>query len=60
MNRNMTVPDKVYSLFKMGSASTDQSGDEPDGSMSLLRNKSPYSTPMVPPSLIPDTCITEQ
>lgn len=54
MNRNMSVPDKVCSPFKMGSASKDQSGDEPDGSMSLLTNKSSYSEPLVPPSLILD------
>lgn len=60
MNRNMSVPDKLYSLFKTGSASRDQSGDEADDSMSLLRNKSPYSTPLVPPSLMPDMCITKK
>lgn len=52
----MSVPDKVFSLFRMGSART----DEPDGSTSSFRNKSPYSTPLVPPSLILDTCITKQ
>lgn len=60
MNRNMSVPDKVYSLFKLRSASTDQLGDKPDDTMSLRRNERPYSTPLVPPSSIPATCITEK
>lgn len=60
MNRNMLAPDKASLLFWIGSASTDQSRDETDSCYVTVRNKSPYSTPLVPPSLIPDMCITEQ
>lgn len=52
MNRNMSAPDKVYSVFKMGSASTDQHRRQARWQMSLLRHKSPYRTTLVPPSLI--------
>lgn len=58
MNRNMSVPDKVYSVFKMGSASTDQHRRQARWQMSLLRHKSPYRTTLVPPSLI--LCIIKQ
>lgn len=58
MNKNMSVPDKVYSLFKMGSASTDQHRRQARWQMSLLRHKSPYRITLVPPSLI--SCITKQ
>lgn len=58
MNRNMSAPDKVYSVFKMGSASTDQHRRQARWQMSLLRHKSPYRTTLVPPSLI--LCIIKQ
>lgn len=33
----MSVPDKAYSLFQIGSASTDQSRNEPDSSYAIVQ-----------------------